>query len=667
MLKKLFSTIVFLGNTLLFGQTGGTLKGKVLDELNGEGVAFANVQLEQNGSAIAKTVADVNGDFTIKQISPGKYDLKAMSIGYQAITVKDLIIENEKTTYQDLKLKLSAVEINEIAIVDYLIPLIDADTKSGSTVTREYFQTMPSKSINSVSATTSGVVNKSGFLKLRGSRSESTAYYIDGNPVYYFQNDNTEQYNNINENEFKKVNQDPLSTFSIDVDKASYSNVRRFVNARQLPPKDAVRIEEMINYFSYSYPNPKEQEPFSINLEASDCPWNKKHQLIHIGLQGKKIETENLPPNNLVFLIDVSGSMNSPDKLPLVKSSLKMLVEQLRKEDRVSIVVYAGAAGLILPSTHGDKKDKIFEAIDQLSAGGSTAGGEGIVLAYKIAKENLIPKGNNRVILATDGDFNVGVSSDEELNKLIEGKRNDGIFLTVLGFGTGNYKDSKMEQLADKGNGNYAYVDNLLEGKKVLVKEMGGTLFTIAKDVKIQIEFNPAKVKAYRLIGYENRMLAAEDFNNDKKDAGEIGSGHTVTALYEIIPAGSDEQADDVDALKYQKMDTASASCGNEMMTIKFRYKEPADTTSKLIVQTLSDNITPFEKTSDNLRFSASVAQFGLLLRDSKYKGSANYENVIQTAKAAKGTDEDGYRAEFVRIAETCEILAKEASKTSQK
>lgn len=551
-----------------------------------------------------------------------------------------------------------------VEIIAYSMPVIDPDTKSGSTVTREEYQNMASKSINSVAATTAGVYqsDESPLLNIRGARGSGATYYIDGIKIIG-SGFNSEEYQSIKENEFKKVNNNPFSTFSIDVDAASYSNVRRFINDGHLPPKDAVRIEEMINYFSYDYPKPKGNQPFSITPEVTECPWNKAHQLIHIGLQGKKIETENLEATNLVFLIDVSGSMDSPDKLPLLKSALILLVEQLRAQDKISIVVYAGAAGRILSPTSGNKKEKIFEAINKLSAGGSTAGGEGIVLAYKMAKENFIKSGNNRVILATDGDFNVGVSSDDELSRLIEEKRNDGIFLTVLGFGTGNYKDSKMEQLADKGNGNYAYIDNILEAKKVLVKEMGSTLYTIAKDVKIQIEFNPSKIKAYRLIGYENRVLANEDFNNDKKDAGEIGSGHSVTAIYEIIPSSSNEVIDNIDSLKYQKLTTSSTSQSNELLTIKFRYKEPNDTTSKLIVETLLDEQLPFLTISKNFKFATAVIEFGLLLKNSKYKGTSNYKEVIAMAKLAKGDDEDGYRSEFVRLVETCEIFDKELTK----
>ena len=463
---------------------------------------------------------------------------------------------------------------------------------------------------------------------------------------------NTEQYDKIAEPGFKTALDNPLSTFSIDVDTASYANMRRFVNDGTLPPPDAVRIEEMINYFSYDYPQPQGEDPFSVSMELAACPWNTDHQLALIGLQGQKVELGELPPNNLVFLLDVSGSMGSPNKLPLLKSAMQLLADQLRPEDKVSIVVYAGAAGLVLEPTN-DKAD-ILEAIEQLNAGGSTAGGAGIKLAYEVAKDNFIEQGNNRVILATDGDFNVGVSSDGALVRLIEKKRETGIFLTVLGFGTGNLKDSKMEKLADKGNGNYAYIDDILEAKKVLVSEMGGTLLTIAKDVKIQVEFNPAQVKAYRLVGYENRMLANEDFDNDKKDAGELGAGHTVTALYEIIPATSAEPVYSAGTLVYQKSEVIPS---DDLMTVKLRYKQPDGETSKLITQSVKAGDIQAGAISANLRFASSVAEFGLLLRDSEFKGSASYEEVVQCAKAAKGKDEEGYRAEFIRLVEKAELL----------
>jgi Ca-activated chloride channel family protein len=471
---------------------------------------------------------------------------------------------------------------------------------------------------------------------------------------------NTEEYSRIYENEFKDVSQNPLSTFSIDVDNASYANVRRFINNNQVPHKDAVRIEEMINYFTYDYPEPKGLHPFTITTEIAVCPWNKDHKLIHIGLQGKRLNYEDLRPCNLIFLVDSSGSMSSANKLPLLQKSLKLLLEKLDDRDKVAIVAYAGSAGLVLPSTPASKKGNIINALEQLRAGGSTAGGAGIQLAYQVAKENLITNGNNRVILCTDGDFNVGVSSTGDLVRLIEEKRKDDIYLTICGFGMGNYKDSRMEQISNAGNGNYFYIDNIQEAKKVFAREMRANLFTIAKDVKIQVEFNPTKVKAYRLVGYENRVLADEDFDDDKKDAGELGAGHTVTALYEIIPAGSEEEVKKTGTLKYQETkikDTAASS--TEIMTIKFRYKPPKEEKSKLIEHPVIDPDISLAETSNNFRFSAAVAGFGMLLRDSKFKGNLTYDAVLELAKASKGKDPESYRSEFIRLVETCSRLSK--------
>lgn len=469
---------------------------------------------------------------------------------------------------------------------------------------------------------------------------------------------NTEEYDRIYENQFLDALSNPLSTVSIDVDTASYSNARRFINDSMLPPADAVRIEEFINYFNYDYPQPADEHPFSINVELSEAPWKRDHQLVHIGLQGLDVPKEELPPSNLVFLLDVSGSMNQPNKLPLVKRGFQLLVEQMDERDSVAIVVYAGAAGLVLPSTNGHNKAIILEAIENLEAGGSTAGGEGIELAYQVAADNFIDGGNNRIILATDGDFNVGPSSDAELIRLIEEKREEGIFLTVLGFGTGNYKDSKMEQLADKGNGNYAYLDSIREANKVLVSEMAGTLLTIAKDVKIQIEFNPAKVQAYRLIGYENRLLAKEDFDDDTKDAGELGAGTAVTFLYEIIPAGADEALRPTPELKYQDTEVSEdAQQTNELLTLKLRYKEPDGEESILMSYPVLDEALPPDQTSDNFRFSAAVAEFAMLLRDSAFKGDATYDTVRDLARSAMGEDETGYRLEFLQLVESAKLL----------
>ncbi|MCC3405419.1 MAG: VWA domain-containing protein [Microcoleus sp. PH2017_10_PVI_O_A] len=523
-------------------------------------------------------------------------------------------------------------------------------------------QTSPQRVRLNLDSRTSGNLIGQDTLRTRvsgGINPQSATFGIS--PVFPQQQQfDREGYNRIYDNSYQRASNNPLSTFGIDVDTASYSNVRRFINSGVMPPKDAVRLEELINYFTYDYPQPKGDRPFSINTELANAPWNPQHKLVHIGLQGKSISTKNLPPNNLVFLIDVSGSMNSPDKLPLVKASLKYLVSELRAKDSVTIVVYAGAAGLVLPPTPGNQKEKILDSIDKLEAGGSTAGGAGIQLAYKVARDNFIKQGNNRVILATDGDFNVGASSDGELVRMIEEKREQGVFLSVLGFGTGNLQDAKMEQLADKGNGNYAYIDSLLEAKKVLVTQMGGTLFTIAKDVKIQVEFNPAKVQAYRLVGYENRVLQNQDFNDDKKDAGELGAGHSVTAIYEIIPVGvaSDVKLPEVDPLKYQPNPaTASASQTDELMQVKLRYKKPNETVSQLITQSVMDKPVKLENASANFRFAAAVAAFGMVLRDSEYKGAANFDQVLKLASQAKGEDKEGYRAEFIRLVENCKTL----------
>jgi len=474
----------------------------------------------------------------------------------------------------------------------------------------------------------------------------------------YNNNFNTEGYASINENGYKNVKNNPLSTFSIDVDNASYSNIRRFINSGSMPPADAVRIEEMINYFKFNYPEPQGEHPFSVYTEMAICPWNANHRLLQIGLRGKSIDKSTLPPSNLVFLIDVSGSMDEPNKLPLLKSAFGLLVNELRPQDRVAIVVYAGAAGLVLESTPGNRKERIMSAIDNLEAGGSTAGGEGLMMAYKEAQKNFMKGGNNRIILATDGDFNVGESSNGGIERLVEEKREQGVFITVLGFGMGNYKDDKMEIIADKGNGNYAYIDNLMEARRVLVREFGGTLFTIAKDVKLQLEFNPAKVESYRLIGYENRLLNDEDFNNDTKDAGEMGSGHMVTALYELVPAGSGESLPSVDPLKYQAQKiNREENYSDELLTIKVRYKKPDGNTSMLLEKPVKGTADNIEEASENLRFAAAIAEFGMILRESEFKGSSSLDSAAKLAKSARGEDEDGYRGEFIRLIETVKSM----------
>tara|TARA_R110002050_G_scaffold20348_1_gene57671 strand:+ start:58930 stop:60969 length:2040 start_codon:yes stop_codon:yes gene_type:complete len=679
-MKRLFIIAATLLSILsINAQSTGSIQGKVTDHERLEPLPFVNLILFQDTVQVMAAQSDFDGNFTFTNVIPGTYDLGVSSVGFQPIKISGIIILKNETKFADVKMNSSCIEMKEFVMTRYKNKIIDkGNTVVKTTVSEEDFSNMAYRSAPGVAKNTAGVYSTddgSNMLNIRGARSESNYYYIDGMKVlgssnlpgsrYYnprTPNIQTEEYSAFEDNRFKKVSQNPLSTFSVDVDHASYTNVRRFITQGQLPPADAVRIEEMVNYFSYDYPQPEEGQPFSITSEYTDCPWDKNHKLVHIGIQGKEIEMENAPSNNLVFLIDVSGSMNSVDKLDLLKTGMNLLVNQLRKEDRVAIVVYAGAAGLVLPSTSGADKETILASISQLTAGGSTAGGAGINLAYQVAKANFITKGNNRIILATDGDFNVGVSRHSDLVSLIESKRNDDIFLSVLGFGTGNLRDATMEQLADKGNGNYNYIDNALEAKKVFVSELGGTLITIAKDVKVQVEFNPAHVKGYRLIGYVNRKLKDEDFNDDTKDAGEIGSGHTVTMLYEIIPANSEEDVFDIDALKYQNpsLDPAPAQMvdlAHEILTVKFRYKEPTGKKSKLISKVLYDTQVPLENASENCRFSASVASFGMLLRDSKYKGKMGYNSVIDLAKESKGKDEDGTRSEFIRLVEMVAVL----------
>ena len=554
---------------------------------------------------------DANGQFTIT-VKNSKSILVFRFLGY---TSQEIQVGQQRVI--DVELKPSAAELGEVVVVGY------------------------------------GVERKRAITGLSLDYAPANVEYDKYLDLEF---GNREQYAEINENGFKSAWKNPLSTFSIDVDAASYSNVRRYLDMDMLPPKDAVKTEELINYFEYDYPNPKKGEPFSVTHELAKAPWNNDHYLLHIGLQGEKINMEDIHPSNIVFLLDVSGSMDSPDKLPLLKKSLKLLVNELRAEDRVAIVVYAGAAGLVLEATPGSEKKTITKALNKLNAGRSTAGGAGIELAYEVAQENFIEGGNNRIVLATDGDFNVGASSDKAMEDLIEEKRKSGVFLTVLGFGMGNYQDSKCEILADKGNGNHAYIDNLLEAKKVLVNEFGGTVVTIAKDVKMQVEFNPASVEGYRLIGYENRLLAAEDFNDDTKDAGELGAGHTVTALYEIIPKGTKSEFKPVDDLKYQKGQQNEVLNKTDLLTLKLRYKTPQGDKSKYLDQVVKVNELKSNDLSHNFNWSAAVAAFAMNIRESKYS-KMGYSKIKKMAKEAKGVDVNGYRAEFIRMIDQAELI----------
>ncbi len=592
-----------LAGTAQAQERTGTITGVVTDASSGRTLESALITLDSTETTVQ---TDPQGRYIMPGVPAGEHTVTATLLGYETEQVQVTVV-------------------------------------AGETVTVDFALTAGTLRVQNLEVT--------GVPRLRAAASIAGTPRALPRPYY-----NTESYAEIDENEFRAVGDAPLSTFSIDVDRASYANVRRFIQDGQRPPADAVRIEEMINYFPYRWGDVAGEHPFSVTTEVTQAPWKREHRLVRIGLHAESIDTEDLPPSNLVFLLDVSGSMSSQDKLPLLKTAFTLLVDQVREQDRVAIVVYAGAAGLVLPSTPGSEKDEILAALEKLRAGGSTAGGAGIRLAYDVARKNHIDGGNNRVILATDGDFNVGASSDEAMVKLIEKERESGTFLTVLGFGTGNLKDSRMEQIADHGNGNFAYIDGLLEARKVLVEEMGGTLLTLAKDVKLQIEFNPARVAGYRLIGYENRLLADEDFNDDTKDAGELGAGHTVTALYEVVPAGVGMPGGSVDPLRYQDRPDppepaiAPTEFADEMMYVKVRYKDPDGERSKLLEQPVLDRIdTP----SGDFRFAAAVAGFGMLLRDSEHAGSLTLDDIVSLAEAGRGDDPRGYRGEFIRLVET--------------
>jgi Ca-activated chloride channel homolog len=618
----------------------GSISGKITDTETGEALIGANVIVVNTNWGAA---TDINGYFKISSVPPGTYELRASYVGYSAQTIKDVRVKASDSLFIEIKLT-SDFTLAEIVVIESK-PLIEKySTNACRVIVGENIQRLPNNSIDEISFLVGG-------FEARFNQYNQSAPW------------NTEEYNSIVENEFLNAFSNPLSTFSIDVDAASYSNARRFIQNGQLPPKDAVRVEEFINYFDYDYPQPKDEHPFSVYTELGTCPWNEENYLLHVGIKGKELADEERTDCNLVFLLDVSGSMQPENKLPLVKKAFKFLVKNLKPKDKIAIVVYAGSAGLVLPTTYGYEKDKILSALDMLHAGGSTAGGAGIQLAYKIAKENFIDGGNNRIILATDGDFNVGVSSTSELVKMIEEKRDEGIFLTILGFGMGNYKDGRLEELADKGNGNYYYIDNILEAKKVFDHDLMGTLFTIAKDVKIQIEFHPVKVAAYRLIGYENRLLKKEDFDDDKKDAGELGAGHTVTALYEIIPVKEKMLFEEQEDLKYQisKL-TYTAKNSDELVTLKLRYKPPKEDESKLISSVVKDKTISKEKVSENFNFSAAVAGFAMILRDSKFRGNADFKMIEELADNNLGDDIYGYRDEFISLVKRAKKLSEELS-----
>jgi Ca-activated chloride channel family protein len=627
----------------------GIVTGAVTDDT---GAPIANASVTILGTAYT-ALTDPKGQYIIRGVTPGTYDIRSAFIGYRAVRQRGIVIRDGDTTRVNFTLTATTAELADLMVATEapLAPRDEMTTKQR--VSGDFRARLPVDAAHEEASIQAGALTaqygnaQSGYIALDPSTSRRRDRF------------NTEEYSRITDNRFLAALTNPLSTFSIDVDRASYSNVRRFLTQGQRPPADAVRIEELVNYFSYDYAEPEGRDPFTIAADAAPAPWNRRHQLVRIGIQGKRYRMAGgtqrvaslLPPSNLVFLIDVSGSMMTEDKLPLVKRAFHTLVRHLGEEDRVAIVVYAGQAGLVLPSTPGSDKDRILSAIDRLEAGGSTAGGAGIRLAYDVAQRNFMPEGNNRVILATDGDFNVGVSSTSELTRLIEDRRKEGTYLTVLGFGTGNYKDGRMEALADKGNGNYAYIDNILEAKKVFGTELTGTLFTIATDVKIQVEFNPSRVKAYRLIGYENRLLAREDFNDDTKDAGELGAGHSVTALYEVVPVDSDEDFALIttDSLRYQRPSFPVDGHQSEWLTVKLRYKPPTSNNSRLLSLRLTDNQV-HNRLDGDFAFAAAVAEFGMLLRNSEFKGDASWGSVRELARRGMGEDVDGLRAEFLSL-----------------
>jgi Ca-activated chloride channel homolog len=591
----------------------GRIEGIVTD---GTGAPLPGAAVTLNGPAIRPrtTQSDANGAFSFTGLPPGDYTVASALAGFTTASTK---VSVRSGATEKVRLAMTVPVLEEIVTVTAAPPALNAET-AGRIANFLRFPGSPK------------AVGPGGF--------------------------NTEAYDKIDDNQWTEVGRKPLSTFSIDVDTASYSNIRRFITQAQAPPKDAVRLEELINYFSYEYPEPRDKAPFSITTAIDTAPWNPRHRLALIGLQARRIDSRNLPARNLVFLIDVSGSMIDPNKLPLVKGSLAMLAPNLTEKDRVAIVVYAAAAGLVLPSTPGSDTVTIVDALNRLEAGGSTNGAQGIQLAYKVAQDHFVKGGVNRVLLATDGDFNVGVTNQGDLTRLIEEKRETGISLSVLGFGMGNLKDSTMEKLADKGNGNYFYIDSLSEAQKVLVEQAGGTLVTVAKDVKLQVEFNPRTVAAYRLIGYENRLLQDQDFNNDKKDAGDMGAGHSVTALYELIPAGEKIDVPGIDPLKYQQPGAMSQDARlDETMTVKVRYKQPEASQSTL----MSVAVPTRTAMTPELGFASAVTEFGMLLRDSEFKGSASYAQSRELATKFKGPDPHGHRAEFIRLIDAAEGVSR--------
>lgn len=694
----------------------GSIRGKVTDEKS-EGLIGASIQIvDANGKATGQGAgADIDGDYEIASLMPGVYHVRCTFLGYENQSALAVEVYAEKPTILNFKMVPSQKQADDVVVtcVKYRRPLIDkAEYKVESTTTSRDIRNTGSLSVANIASSSVGVTQTDmgkHNVVINGSRPDEVQYIVNGHRVIGSVNIpaqasakrrvNTfvsgydmadydiapapdketkpepevkpdipkdpvtdESYKEIIDNQFLSTQASALSTFSIDVDVASYGITRRKISEGILPPRDAVRIEEMVNYFPYQYADPTDGRPFAVHTELAECPWDATHRLLRIGIQGRHVKDEQMPPANLVFLIDVSGSMSSPDKLPLVQKSLNMLLDKMRPQDRISLVVYAGNAGLVLPSTPGSEKQTIKNAIGSLYAGGSTAGGAGIELAYKVAMENFMKEGNNRVLLCTDGDFNVGINGEGPLTSFIEEKRKTGVFLSVLGFGMGNYKDREMEALADKGNGNYAYIDNEKEAQKNLVTQFSGTLNTIAKDVKIQAVFNPGTVRTYRLIGYENRKLNNEDFSNDRIDAGEIGTGTAVTALYEVVLAADAKEA--AVPLEDSGSDGRVSLSASDLMALRIRYKAPNSDKSQLIENHVATAATALAGTSDDFRFAASVASFGMLLRQSPYRGDYTFDKAKALAKGALGHDKENYRHDFISMIDQANSIA---SKTAYK
>jgi Ca-activated chloride channel homolog len=652
-----------------------SLTGKVIDPAGGS-LPGVLVELRQGNAVQRRTTSNTSGDWTFDKIAPGEYRVRLALEGFVTTEIALSISDSPPLPLLTV-LKVGAA--SETVTVVQASPGAQAKRLPGGVVggvvgglpNAPPPPPAPANSAGSRrgSGGATGVGTGAGAGVGTGAASAGQRQSIDNLRSAYLQEivrSDTASYTDILENRFRSATEHPLSTFSVDVDTASYANVRRFLNEGRLPPPAAVRIEELINYFKYDYPAPRGDAPVAVTTEVAACPWNAKHKLALVGLRAIPIRQERTPARNLTFLLDVSGSMMPENRLPLIKSAMRMLVETLRAEDRVAIVVYAGGSGVVLHPTAGDRKHVINTAIAELHAGGSTNGAAGIELAYNLASESFVKGGINRVILATDGDFNVGVTSPNALTRLIEEKRERGIYLSVLGVGDDNLKDSTMEMLADKGNGNYSYLDSLQEGRRVLIAEAGSTLVTVAKDVKLQIEFNPAFVGAYRLVGYENRILRREDFNNDRKDAGEMGAGHTVTALYEIVPAGEPVPDGEVDPLKYQRPAEPPARTiatnSTELMNIKVRYKAPDDK-SDAGEEAAKSRLLEFpvretgSRMTANLGFAAAVAEFGMLIRRSAYKGTGTWQHALALAREHRGSDPDGYRAEFIRLVDLAAAL----------